>query len=156
MANKFVVKTTEEFTYDEQGRVVKKITTEESYEVEKATITTEDFIKKAVGVPNNPNISGVGVVNTPWKTTVTYDTLNKDFHNTMDAYNKSEAEVGKLMRENFNLQSENYDLQSKLNAKADTSGITHNNITVNANEKVLNAEEVAKTVKKAIEKHQNY
>jgi hypothetical protein len=108
MANKFVVKTTEEFTYDEQGRVVKKVTTEESYEVGQATITTEDFIKKAVGVPNSS-----GIVNTPWKTTVTYDT-----------------------------------------AKADTSGITHNNITVNANNQ--NAEEIAKTVKKAIEKHQNY
>lgn len=73
MPNKFVVKTTEEFTYDEQGRVVKKITTEESYEVEQASTSPVDlgeFVKKAVGVPH-PFTS-------TWQTTNPYDSAKAD------------------------------------------------------------------------------
>lgn len=74
MSNKFITKTTEEFTYDNEGRVVKKVTTEESYEVEQAKITTEDFIKKAVGVPNTGTIT-----NPPWVTTTSsYDSAKAD------------------------------------------------------------------------------
>jgi|SRR5437764_9298151 hypothetical protein len=102
MANKFIVKTTEEFVYDNEGRVVKKITTEESYEVEQSSVTTEDFIKKALGVPNTGTST-----NPPWTTTTVS------------------------------------------NAKADTSGITHTTINVNANPPT--EKELQDTVKKALD-----
>ena len=106
MSNKFVVKTTEEFTYDEHGRVVKKVTTEESYEVEKATITTEDFIKKAVGVPNTSGI----VNNPPCVTTTSYDSAKADTsgitHNiTVNANNQSSEDIAKTVSNTLNKMS---------------------------------------------------
>jgi hypothetical protein len=103
MANKFVVKTTEEFTYDEHGRVVKKVTTEESYEVEKATITTDDFIKKAIGVPN-PNS---GTTSPPWVTTTSYDSAKADTsgitHNiTVNACESTGEDVAKIVSKAIN------------------------------------------------------
>lgn len=73
MAKKFIVKTTEEFVYDKEGRVIKKITTEESYEAETETLSVGDFVKKAVGVPNSGTIT-----NPPYVTTVSYDTAKAD------------------------------------------------------------------------------
>lgn len=88
MAKKFIVKTTEEFVYDKEGRVIKKITTEESYEAETETLSVGDFVKKAVGVPNSGTIT-----NPPYVTTVSYDTAISDANNTTNFNNLSNKAI---------------------------------------------------------------
>jgi hypothetical protein len=62
MTKKFVEKTTEEFTYDKEGFVIKKVTTKESYEEEVATFKPDvDMNKyiKTTGVPSTLPYFGV-------------------------------------------------------------------------------------------------
>lgn len=66
MAKKFTVKTIREYTYDKEGRIVKEVVTEESYEEEitgkhsggyisggtiRADKTNPDSFKKSIGIP---------------------------------------------------------------------------------------------------------
>jgi hypothetical protein len=68
---KFIVKTTKEYTYDNQGRIAKEIITEESYEQELSSVThsgvataipSNPYIYTAKGVPNKVVFHGDGGV----------------------------------------------------------------------------------------------
>jgi hypothetical protein len=67
MTKKFVEKTTEEFTYDKEGFVIKKVTTKESYEEGIATIRTDVDMSKYIKVTGVPST----VKSDPWTTTIT-------------------------------------------------------------------------------------